>query len=323
METSAISVLVVDDFRPWHRFVGVLLQLYPAWKVVGAALDGLEALRQAEELQPDLILIDIGLPILDGIAAAQRIRKLSPKSRILFVSENHSWDIAEKALLTGARGYVVKSDAATELLPAMETLLQGKHFLSTSLRSHDLLVSSDHEANHHKAGFYFDDGGFLDDAALFISAALNIGDPAIVVATKSHRDGLVPKLKAYGLDIDAVIAQGRYVVLDAVDARSVFMRDGLPDPVLFIKGFGDLIVKARKTALVKNARVAVFGEGVHLLWAEGNVEAAIQIEKLCNHLTELYDVDILCSYFLGHVPGGMDDIIYQRICAEHSAVYSR
>ena len=323
MVTSATRILVVDDFTPWRRYVSLKLALHPEWNVVGEASDGLEAIKKAQGLQPDLVLLDIGLPVISGMEAAQRIRELSPKSRILFVSENRSLDIAKEALLTGARGYVLKSDATTELLPAVEAVVMGDGFLSPWLASHDLPVASDKQAHHHEAGFYSDDKGFLDDVALFICAALSIGDSAIVVATKSHRNDLLPKLKAQGLDMDAVTAQGRYVAFDAVDARSVFMRDGLPDPVLFLKGFGDLIVKAGKAALVKNARVAIFGEGVHLLWAEGNVEAAIQIEKLCNELTEQYDVDILCSYFLGHVPSGMDDIIYQRICAEHSAVYSR
>jgi len=323
LRTSTSSVLVVDDFAPWRRFVCLKLQSCPELSVVGEASDGLDAVQKAQRLQPDLILLDIGLPISNGIEAARQIREVSPRSRILFISENHSRDIAGEALLTGARGYVVKSDAATELFTALETVLQGKRFLSARLDGHDLSVSSGNQVSHHEAGFYFDDRAFLDDVALFIGAALNIGDSAIVVATKSHRDDLLPKLKAQGLDMDAATVQGRYVALDAVDARSVFMRDGMPDPVLFMTGFGDLIVKARRAAQVKHARVAIFGEGAHLLWAEGNVEAAIQIEKLCNQLTEQYEVDILCSYFLGHVPGGMDNISYPHICAEHSAVYSR
>lgn len=323
MVTSATRILVVDDFAPWRRYVSLKLSLRPEWNVVGEASDGQEALEKAQALQPDLVLLDVGLPVTSGIEAAQRIRKLSPKSKILFVSQNHSLDIAKEALRTGARGYVLKSDATTELLPAVEAVVMGYGFLSPWLASHDLPVASDKQAHHHEAGFYSDDKGFLDDVALFIGAALSIGDSAIVVATKSHRDDLLPKLQTHGLDMDAVTAQGRYVALDAMDARSVFMRDGMPDPVLFMTGFGDLIVKARKAAQVKHARVAIFGEGVHLLWAEGNVEAAIQIEKLCNQLTEQYDVDVLCSYFLGHVPSGMDDMIYQRICAEHSAVYAR
>jgi hypothetical protein len=75
----------------------------------------------------------------------------------------------------------------------------------------------------------------------------------------------------------------------------------------------------------KQTHVAVFAEDVHLLflWAQGNAEAAIQVQKLSNQLVNIYDVDILCGYYLSSVHGGMDSRVFERICAEHSAVYSR
>ena len=111
--------------------------------------------------------------------------------------------------------------------------------------------------------------------------------------------------------------------LDAADTLSTFMLNGMPDPVRFLKLFGNLIVTAPKAAKGDQARVAIFGEMCHLLWAQGNAEAAIQVEKLGNQLVKTYDVDILCGYSLGSVQGGMDSHIFQRICAEHSAVHSR
>jgi hypothetical protein len=97
----------------------------------------------------------------------------------------------------------------------------------------------------------------------------------------------------------------------------------MPDPARFLKLLGDLVVAAAEATKREQARVSIFGECVHLLWAEGNAEAAIQFEKLGNELLKTYDVDILCGYSLGCVQGGMDSHIFQRICAEHSAVYSR
>jgi DNA-binding NarL/FixJ family response regulator len=113
------------------------LQKQPELQIIGEVTDGFEAVQKAQQLQPDLILLDIGLPTLNGIETARRIRALSPKSKILFVSENRSWDIAEEALRTGAGGYVVKSDAAGELLPAVNAVLGGKRFVSSSLAGHD------------------------------------------------------------------------------------------------------------------------------------------------------------------------------------------
>src|SRR6266581_6206415 len=101
--------------------------------VIGEASDGLEAVHKAQELQPDLILLDIGLPKLDGIQAGRRIRKISPDSRILFLSLESSRDVVQEALELEAQGYVVKSDTAGELLSAVDAILIGKQFVSSSL----------------------------------------------------------------------------------------------------------------------------------------------------------------------------------------------
>ena len=136
MPSSSIRVLIVDDYAPWHRFVWWTLQKQPELQVIGEVSDGSEAVRKAQ-LLPDLILLDIGLPTLNGIEAARRIREHVPKSKILFVSGNYSVDVVEAALSTGADGYVVESGGASELLPAMEAVLQGKQFVSASLRDHN------------------------------------------------------------------------------------------------------------------------------------------------------------------------------------------
>jgi DNA-binding NarL/FixJ family response regulator len=137
--TSPIRVLLVDDFKPWHGIISATLRKRPELQVIGQVFDGLNAVQQAQELQPDLILLDIGLPTLNGIEVARRIREVSPNSKILFVSENRSSDIAEEALRTGAGGYVVKSDVANELLPAIWAVLEGKYFVSVSLVDRVLL----------------------------------------------------------------------------------------------------------------------------------------------------------------------------------------
>ena len=133
---------MVDDYEPWRRFVSTTLREQPELEVVGNVSDGLEAVQQAERLQPDIILLDIGLPTLNGIEAARRIQVVSPTSKILFVSENRSPDIAEEALSTGAGGYVVKSDAGSELLPAVKAVLEGKRFISASLAGHFLVATT-------------------------------------------------------------------------------------------------------------------------------------------------------------------------------------
>lgn len=135
--TQTARIILVDDFKPWRRFVASLLRESPDWQVICEAADGLEAVQKAEELQPDLILLDISLPKLSGIEAATSIRKVAPGSKILFVSENRDSEIAAAALSTGGHGYVVKSDGASELLVAIETVLLGKRFVSNRFTSFD------------------------------------------------------------------------------------------------------------------------------------------------------------------------------------------
>ena len=187
-------------------------------RVIGVASDGLETVQKAEELQPDLILLDIGLPSLNGIEVARQIRKFSPKSKILFVSQESSADIVQGALGTGAQGYVLKSDAERELLEGVNAVLRGGQFVSRRFVGHDFTGVSDAGASHsvrsnavveplqqdikithHEVGFYSDDRKFLDDLTQFIGAALRAGNAAIVVSTESHRDSLLPRLQAYGL----------------------------------------------------------------------------------------------------------------------------
>jgi DNA-binding NarL/FixJ family response regulator len=119
------------------------VQKNSSWQLVGEAADGLEAVQKAEELQPDLILLDIGLPTLNGIAAARRIRELSPKSKILFLSQESSVDAVQEALSVGGQGYVVKAHAGSELLPAIEAVLQGRQFVSAGLAVHTFIDAED------------------------------------------------------------------------------------------------------------------------------------------------------------------------------------
>jgi DNA-binding NarL/FixJ family response regulator len=135
--THDVRILLVDDFEPWRRFVASQLQSNPGWQIICQVSDGLEAVQKAKELQPDLIVLDIGLPNLNGIEAATSIRKVAPKSKILFSSENRSSEIVAAALNAGGHGYVLKSDCANELLVAVEAVLQGKQFVSGTFASFD------------------------------------------------------------------------------------------------------------------------------------------------------------------------------------------
>lgn len=128
-----VRVLVVEDYEPFRRFVCSSLGKRPELEIVYQVSDGLEAVQKAEELQPDLIVLDVGLPSLNGIETARRIRKLSPNSKILFVSQDSAPDLVQQALSLGALGYVLKAHAATDLLAAVEAVLRSEQFVSRTL----------------------------------------------------------------------------------------------------------------------------------------------------------------------------------------------
>jgi DNA-binding NarL/FixJ family response regulator len=125
-----ISILLVEDCEPFRRFVSSMLKREPRLQVVCEVENGLEAIDKAKELQPDLILLDIGLPTLNGLEAARQIRKLAPKSKIIFLSQESSSDVVQVALALG-EGYVAKSGAGSELLTAVEAVLQGRKGVCT------------------------------------------------------------------------------------------------------------------------------------------------------------------------------------------------
>jgi DNA-binding NarL/FixJ family response regulator len=131
---STVRTIVVDDFEPFRRYLRSIVGSRPGLQVIDEASDGLEAVQKAEELKPDLILLDIGLPTLNGIQACQRISTLAPHARIVFVTQESDADVARECLANRPRAYVLKLDANSDLLHAVDAVLEGKQFVSTGLK---------------------------------------------------------------------------------------------------------------------------------------------------------------------------------------------
>jgi nitrogen-specific signal transduction histidine kinase/ActR/RegA family two-component response regulator len=130
-----LRVLLVDDSEPYRRATWSMLSSLPSLELAGEAADGLEAVKKAEELKPDLILMDISLSGINGIEAATRIRKLAPDSRIVFLSQYDDPDVVRAVLQTGALGYIFKVDSGKDLESALSAVSRGKTFLSSRLRA--------------------------------------------------------------------------------------------------------------------------------------------------------------------------------------------
>ena len=329
---------MVEDYEPFRRFVCSTLRKRADVQIVEAA-DGLEAVQKAEELQPDLIVLDIGLPSLNGIDAARRIHKLIPKGKILFVSQESSSDVVQEALASGALGYVVKAHAGSELIPAVEAVLQGRQFVSSGLSGHYLAPASDSKTldgsnaslpppakmavtRSHGVEFYSDDAGFVAGFTRFIEAALESGNTVIVVVTDSHRKSLLQRLRERDVDIVAAVEQGRYVCVDVAETLSTFMVNDRPDRPRFLKVVGSLVDAAAKASRGDCPRVAACGECAPALWEQGKADAAVEVEHLWDEIAKSCDVDILCGYVLSSFQREQESHIYEKICAEHSAVSS-
>lgn len=132
-ETAITRIILVEDFLPYRALISSLFATTHDLQVVAEVSSGTDAVEKTQELEPDLVLMDVGLPNLNGLEAARRIRKLVPSTKIVFLTAQTDVGIVREAFELGAMGYVLKRQAETELLPALSAVLQGRRFASGGL----------------------------------------------------------------------------------------------------------------------------------------------------------------------------------------------
>jgi PAS domain S-box-containing protein len=180
--------------------------------------------------------------------------------------------------------------------------------------------SGDSESYAHSVQFYREDPVLLDGLCRFIGDSLESEGAAVVVATAAHRDALTRSLEARGLDTSAAIEQGRLILMDAGETLSKFMQEGWPDPVRFAELMGSVVVRAKHAAGGSNGPLAIFGEMVAILWAQGKFETSIQLEQLWNQLRQTHSFALRCAYPMGGFNREDHGERFLKICAEHSHV---
>ena len=131
---NTIRLLVVDDFTAFRQWIRLKLRTNGRFLIAGEAANGRETIQEASELTPDLILLDLTLPDMNGLEVQQELRRVVPRAKVLFLSGCGDEDIVSHALNNGAGGYLLKSDANQELVPAMEAVVLGRTFLSSGLK---------------------------------------------------------------------------------------------------------------------------------------------------------------------------------------------
>lgn len=165
----------------------------------------------------------------------------------------------------------------------------------------------------HLVQFYESDAFLAESVRDFMVAGLESGEAAVIVATKDHRIAIDELLEASDLDVQSLRDEGRYVLLDATETLSRFMVDGEPEPALFSAAVGSVVARAGSAG----TRIRIFGEMVALLWAEGNVLAALRLEQLWNELAEAHPFSLLCAY---PMEGFGDSAMFKQVCTLHARV---
>ena len=130
---TALRILVADDHEVVRRGVRVLLEAHPGWEICDEAVEGRDAVEKASRLRPEVVILDIGMPLLNGLDAARQILKASPQSEVLILTMHESEQVIREVLASGARGYVLKSDAGRNLVNAVEALSHHKTFFTSSV----------------------------------------------------------------------------------------------------------------------------------------------------------------------------------------------
>jgi len=172
----------------------------------------------------------------------------------------------------------------------------------------------------HSVQFYEDDDFLLDELSRFIGAAVGAGDSAIVIATKTHRERLSSRLRDRGINLTLATKQGRFLSLEAAEVLPQFMVGGMPDAKRFSRLMGDILARVSPAPGSENRRIAIFGEMVALLCADGNWDAAAHLEELWNQLSHAHSFQLHCAYPMRLFSNEGDGNRLARICGEHSPV---
>jgi DNA-binding NarL/FixJ family response regulator len=311
-----LKILVVDDFAPFRQFVCSALEDDPGLEVVGQATDGLSAIHKATELQPDLVLLDLRLPQINGLEAAAQIRKMIPNTKILFISGQFSPDIIEVAFRTGALGFIHKMHAGSELLNGIKAVSLGRYFVGGVLGE-----GSNQAAICHEIQFAPDDDLLQQSLAEYVAPNLKAGAPAIIIATERTRQGVFDNLKTRGIRVDHAIRAGFCVPVDSADLESTVMCGEVPEAGRFFDVADDLIQRVALKAPVSGHSRIVLCREVQPDFCTNSGCRAFRLEQLWDLLAQRSGFSLLCAYCT--TSPGFDPEVLEDLRAKHASNFSR
>ena len=306
------TVLLVDDHRDVLKSVSRVVA--HDFDVIGTATDGWQALDAAQQLDPDLVVLDITLPGFDGFQTAREFVRRGARSRVVFLSMHETDEFVTEGFRSGGRGYVLKRRVHQDLVRAIRNVLDGQLFAPT-LKSLFQLTADD---GSHNALFYDDDDALVDGASRFLAMALKGGDVVSVITRKHIRAGIADNLQAQGWPVSDTEARGRYRTFDAEEALSSIMRGGSPDGDLLAK-----VVDGFERARVADAdgparRHTIVGEISTPLFLNGDFEAGMEIERRWSELTQSLAFLTLCCHPAPHFEAQPAE--FAELCGQHRAL---
>jgi DNA-binding NarL/FixJ family response regulator len=308
--------LVVEDHAPFRRILCELLKESAGMQVVGEAADGLDAVRQAEALRPDVVVLDLNLPTLTGFEVASRIRSTVPRAKVIFLTVEASPEVVDHAIRCGAHGFVYKPRAQRDMLPVLEAIARGARFVNGGV---ERVARGDTFASHrHDLLFCSSDEVLIKGFSRFIANGLREGKVVVSLTTEEHGRSLQRSLHALQVDVVPLVRQWRYIPVNVTELFTTSIVDGSPDPARFFDSAAALVDTAEWQAGDRHAGVAACGEGTSIFLSHGHVEAALQLEHLWDEVAKSRGMDILCAFPLA--ARGEKVEAARRLCAEHSKV---
>jgi CheY-like chemotaxis protein len=319
---SSVEVLIVDDQPRFRRMVRSLIESQPEYRVCGEAGDGIDAVEKVRQLHPDLVLMDINMPRMDGLEATRIIRRESPDCNVVIVTQNDASVAREQARIVDANGFVTKSDLIRDLLSEIgrvvmennSSLDETKNAAANGEPWCGLLTGA--APRDHIVQLY-QDQQFLNRAVCrFAAAAIANGEGVILVPTIAHWDAFRPRLESEGVDVKAAEKRGQLTIVDADNLLPTFMVDGMPDSPVFLGLAANVVSQARGDG--RYPKVRWWGEMVNILWERGDVAASMNLEDLFDQLAHAQDISIFCSFSMDNFNGDVHARMLPRLSENHS-----
>lgn len=335
---SFVEILIADDSALFRRTIRSFIESQPDFRVCGEAGDGFEAIEKARQLRPDIVLMDINMPRMNGLAATRIIRHEIPDCNVIIVTQNDARIAREQARSVDAKGVVTKSDLTRDLIPTMGAVAMennsslGQPRNERGVIADRYLAGADGDATGEAEPWcgllasaaprdhivqLYQDQQFLNRAVCrFAAAAIANGEGVILVPTIAHWDAFRPRLEGEGVDVKAAESRGQLTIVDADNLLPTFMRDGMPDSPVFLGLAANVISQARGDG--RYPKVRWWGEMVNLLWERGDVASSMHLEDSFNQLAHDQDIAIFCSFLMDNFNGDVHARMLPRLGENHS-----